>query len=297
MSRPLENKTWYEPTGEILEPNEVVPYIRIENPNQIPTITILAGPGRSGTTGMLLLALSQRKSNGEPLFDRGFYQPIKSLIRRHTTEFVIPEATSIFVKETFGPTYRQENFDPIDILKKAGIPQERMRMILIIRHPLHAAASWYNFTQDPKTPERFALSQSHTINLYHQYAKLGLNPIPFVYDLLYLGEEGILSRLYNFLELPKIATLFFDFSAIDSGRLVKCEAENLETWQKVFVPTLDRGKFSYNNRPGKKLPDDLESQTKKLCFDDYLSFLEISAKYFNMGNEEIERIKSWVTSF
>jgi hypothetical protein len=288
-----EDQKFYHPRGEekrYLEASEAVQHIVIpENPNHIPMILGWAGPGRCGSTALLLLLA------GHPEVNRAYYQPEKSIIRNGGPDFVLHEGDRLVVtKEVFGPRADQEYYDAAGILLKAGVPPEKMVWIMMLRDPVLSFASWYNFTGIDSSPERFAKAQQHTIDLYHRYKAMGLKVFPFVYELLALGEENVLKILLQRTGLNLYyLSLEYDLKALGitkegdydntntDSKMVWGEALKSDHWQAVIKPTVSAGRYQYTTSDSKvkRLPSEWRDEVDRLCRNNYQFFLSLTKKW------------------
>ena len=126
----MENKAITQLESGLVEPWQVHPE----------TVVLMISPCRSGSTIMLRI------------FGYGgflsFFQPIKNALRwrhlGHERPWSAPEtAQPVFVKETFGPFEQVEvRFNPLRELIKAGIPAERLRLVVLLREPSYVWSSW-----------------------------------------------------------------------------------------------------------------------------------------------------------
>ena len=215
-----------------------------EDPSQIPDFVGLVGPARGGTTAFGLIMASQ-----SPV-DRSHFQPWKKILR-HGEEygpFKLNAGEGIVVaKDTFGPLADPENFDPIDMLTRAGVPEEKQTWVLTLREPIACYASILHFT--PMDPSFFAKMQAHTIDLYERYKNTGRNVIPFSYDLFghEAGELEVMKALMRRTGIPKLnngLTLEFDEERINQ-RMDLGEANDPVYYEQVITPILSRGRFAY----------------------------------------------------
>lgn len=129
----------------------------ISTANAMPKrIMLLVCPCRSGST-IMLRAFGHA---GVP----AFFQPIKNALRWELEGEKRPweilsefDRETIFVKETFGP-YRQEEttFDPLARLLAAGVPADRIVIVVLVRDPAAVWLSWQMHWRAQTSPELFA---------------------------------------------------------------------------------------------------------------------------------------------
>lgn len=115
---------------------EIAKRIHIEG--VCPDIVIGVGPSRSGTT----LYARIFSELGIPTW----YQPLKAILRgylhNNDVHLHISNEKQIFIKETLGAYIKNEAlFNPIKILMHAGVPQEKIHLVPIVREPFSTASS------------------------------------------------------------------------------------------------------------------------------------------------------------
>ena len=139
------------------------------DPDSCPEVIVVFGPGRSCTTALLAWLLSN------PMIHLGYYQPQKTLIRHGLSygPFIIPGKNQgidrIVIKDTLGPfSLEYEEFDPIDLLVRAGVPLEKITLILIMREPLATLKSNHKF-EGGISSEMLISNIQYTWMLYEKY--------------------------------------------------------------------------------------------------------------------------------
>jgi hypothetical protein len=105
----------------------------------LPRIILAVAPCRSGTT----VQLRMFSAIGIP----SYYQPLKAIMRREAQgmkgDFEIPREDTIFIKETLGPySHAESTFNPLDVLLKAGYPNDKVTLLIELREPLSTLTSW-----------------------------------------------------------------------------------------------------------------------------------------------------------
>lgn len=288
-----EERKFYHAETNYLGEDEVVSHILLPKEGKTPQILCWAGPGRCGSTALLLLMAGVEEIN------RGYYQPLKTIIRYGGPDFQLYGDDGLVVtKEVFGPRVDQEYYDPVRILLKAGVPLENIRIIMMLRDPIVSFASWYHFTGNDSNPERFAQAQQHTIKLYQNYLEIGITVVPFVYELLEMGEINILKALFKKLGVNfGLSSLNFDLNALgitaegemdltNPGKMVWGEAAQPDHWNAVIKPTVLRGQYRYTrpqeSRKVNSLPDELKREVERLCMTGYLNFLNLTKNYLGI---------------
>jgi hypothetical protein len=241
-----------------------------QNPQVIPEIIGWSGPGRSGTTALLLLMASQK------VVDAAHFQPQKTLIRKGEPDFVIDgSADLICTKEVFGFLHPEENYDPVGHLLKAGVPAEKISWITVLRNPAKAYASWKHYAP-ATTPRIYAAAQEHALDLYEQY-KGTIRSTPFAYDLLggSMGAEPVLEAVLSGTPLGNASlNTTFDPDAIRET-MVWGQAADPAYYERLIAGTIRRGEFSYSDAY-KPLPPEETASLGSLCMDRYMSFYDHS---------------------
>lgn len=117
---------------------------------------LLVCPCRSGST-IMLRAFGHA---GVP----AFFQPIKNALRwglqGEWRPWEMPsdvDLQTVFVKETFGPYHPEEtSFDPLSCLLDAGLPADRIILVVLLRDPAAVWSSWQTYWRGQTSPELFA---------------------------------------------------------------------------------------------------------------------------------------------
>jgi hypothetical protein len=270
---PPAAKEFFEPEF-FYTPGYVIAHTRIPaDPRQIPRIVGFAGTTRSGTTAFGLFAA------GIPEVDRSYFQSHKNSLRWGGDIILNSEDRLVVMKETFGPLYPQETFfDPPGMLLAAGVPPEKQTWIFVLRDPVSAFASLRNFT-DRVTPDFFAQSQQHVIDLYSRYRNSEVGVVPFVYDLFAEGEEKVMGRLLDRVGIDYPGNLAFDPRAVDK-KMVWGEAEDDVYYEEVIVPTLSRGAFGYASGTVSRieLEPELEQVVRDQCLCAYETYRDLARR-------------------
>jgi len=112
---------------------------RVALPAVVPEIFLLVGPCRSGTTAQAKVFRAAGIL--------AHHQPLKSVLRcllqGQEGSYSIPRVSQLVIRETLGPyTLTEASFDPLSLLLQAGVPPERVRVIVMAREPLSTLTSW-----------------------------------------------------------------------------------------------------------------------------------------------------------
>jgi hypothetical protein len=264
-------------SGNFYPETYIVEHTYAPTPEKCPNIIYFAGPARSGTTafGTLMSCVEG--------VDRSYFQPHKN-IKRHGRQLIIyPGDKLIVMKETFGPLHDEELFDPISMLLSAGIPKQKLCIVLTLRNPL------LNFASLTKLSERidpsfYVKMQRHTINLYKKYKGLHLNVIPFSYDLfgLPIGELMVLRKLLQktgFFD-PKNLTLKYDNEQLYKNMILG-EAEVPDFFARYVQSAIRKGRFKYTSNTI-NIPNHLKKLLNKECSGSYTRFTKLSRKFLEL---------------
>ncbi|WP_207680518.1 hypothetical protein [Desulfonema magnum] len=110
----------------------------------------------------------------------------------------------IYLKETLGPYWEEEAcFNPLNVLLEAGLPPEKLQVLIIGRAPLRTWASWYSWWPTLRTLEKFILAYKTTEMIRQQAARQGIPTTILVYETLRdHGAETVIKKLFNRLEVP-----------------------------------------------------------------------------------------------
>lgn len=278
-------------SGYFRTPEEAARLIRVpENSQQIPQILGYVSPARSGSTAFGVLMA------GHPKVDRSYFQPWKFALRHGGVTTINPQDRSIVMKDTVGPIHQEEIFDPLGILLRAGIPEEKITFIFGLRNPVNATASLEHFVPKGMDVDYFARMQEYTIELFNYYrTSMGERIIPFSFDLLEQGEEKVLKALLRKtgLELDKGLNLKFNREALGLDRnwridpkakgskMVWGEANNPIYFNEAVYPTVRRGSLCYvGGTTGTSviLSEEKRDRVVQLCQDDFNAFHQLARK-------------------
>jgi hypothetical protein len=246
----------------------------------IPKIIGWSGPARVGTTALLFVLANH------PDVSRIYFQPQKTLLREGGPDFVLHAGdNTICMKEVFGQMYREELYDPVDMLLKAGVPSSKINWIVMLRDPAQVFASWYTHFAE-SNPAVFIKAQHHSVKQYYHYKSVGINVVPLAYELLGGQEELIIDKLSQRLGLSREKPLDLRFAseAIEK-KLVPGQAADEEYYNLNLKPTRDRERFifSSNNYP---IPMPLIKIVRQHCRKEYQDFLELSQRELGVRLEQ-----------
>ncbi|MGH7196690.1 MAG: hypothetical protein ACREGJ_02910 [Candidatus Saccharimonadales bacterium] len=247
----------------------IVEHIKLpKSLKDIPNIIGWAGPARSGTTSLLFLLASSRN------VDRAYFQPIKTLLRLGRPDFDLGSGGIVCMKEVFRNCCPAQNHDPIEMLLRAGVPAEKITWLAILRDPVQTFASWTKHMPGSSVQD-FYDAQVYTVDFYHKYKKMGVNIIPFAYDVLQEGEDRVLKLLLERagLSLGEL-DLHFDVEEINK-KMAYGQAEDIDYFNMSIRPTLQRGHFVYSS-DNNKLPEATMQEVKDLCQKRYEEFYQLS---------------------
>lgn len=185
-------------------------------PLNCPDIILAIAPCRSGTTAQLRVFAE----NGIP----SLYQPIKATLRRQMDGeeglFRIPDVGHVFIKETLGPyTEAESTIDPLAVLLEAGVPQEKIILITMMRDPIDAACSWierFSFGAERSVLMENLVKAYQTVDRISERAKsIGVETHAFVYESLRDNDpDDVTARLFRRLHLPFSSTSLENWTAL-----------------------------------------------------------------------------------
>lgn len=205
----------------------------------MPTLVLVVGPARSGTTA-LMLALA---SSG--VVARCYYQPLKALMRFAAPRLRIRTTDqAVLIKETFWSAQSGvPRFDPLSLLSAAGYPVKKIRPIFVFRHPLSTYASWRQHENVP--PDAFCEQYSHCFQAWRESKEIHrLDSMTLVYETLEHKEGELLADIVGRLGSGRLATVDFNARKIAST-VVWGQASDPSYFNKLVRPTLRRGRLLY----------------------------------------------------
>ncbi|MCB0346376.1 MAG: hypothetical protein KDD66_14750 [Bdellovibrionales bacterium] len=240
-----------------------------------PKITLLVGPNRSGTS-----ALCKAFSYVMP----AYYQPLKSMVRYGGPALVIPGGEkAIFIKETLGIWREEETtFDPISALIEAGVPREKISFVPLLRDPLDTYDSWLEVGADASIG-MFLRAFDHIFTLCDKAAALGVNTVPFDYELLRTGEELVMRNIFDRIGLDYMPSVVNwpgnDYLA--GGRIsISAEANSVNYREVCLDQVFERGGLRYIERERKCIgKQDFEILLSEV-YPRYMYFADLSRNYF-----------------
>ncbi|HSE29403.1 MAG TPA: hypothetical protein VLA77_02340 [Candidatus Saccharimonadales bacterium] len=243
----------------------VIKNTKVPKGAKIPKILGWSGPARSGTTALLFLM------GGHAQVDRLYFQPQKSIMRQADVKFELFETDNfVCMKEVFGQFYSAENYDPIDLLLKAGVPEANIAWISLLRDPMQCMASWYH-----KDPRILKAAQDHTLDIYQKYQGR-VKMVPFVYELLRGNELKTIKALLRAVGLDDEIDLKFNIREIGK-KLVPFQAGD-ESFYKVHVQAIfERENFTFGQNNYSMNPETI-LKVKKICLPAYEDFYRHSKK-------------------
>jgi hypothetical protein len=253
--------------------DDVIKSTKLPTNGKPPRIIGWSGPARSGTTAMLLLLA------GHPQIDRVYFQPQKTILRKGKPEFELyGDDSLICMKEVFG-FQAGEDYDPIDMLLRAGISPENITWISFLRDPLLSFASWRHV--NPTSPEVFSDTQAYAIDQFHKYRHQGIKVVPFAYDLLKDNEDKVVKALLDAIGLESANfSLNFDTDQIDR-KLVKGQAAEKEYFDYMIKKTYLTKKYTYTNNNYGVSPEQAAVIEAK-CRQPYEEFLNLAKEELHL---------------
>ena len=215
----MENKAITQPDTGLIEPWRVQPA----------TVVLMVSPCRSGSTVMLRIF-------GYSGF-AAFFQPIKNALRwRYMGQerpWRAPETTGpVFVKETFGPFEDAETqFNPLRELIRAGVPADRLKLVVLLREPSLVWSSWRSLWGEDTRIELLAEAYHACLDTVAAAQALGVGFETLDYAACCANPHAILGSLMQRFghELPLDAVSGWEnrpgYGAPGSGVHLPCEPE------------------------------------------------------------------------
>jgi hypothetical protein len=179
---------------------EVVQRIRFSQNETESKILLSVSPCRSGTTVLLRVFGA--------VGIQAHYQELKNIFRwrMQAEEFCwdFPDNQGIvYLKETLGPyTLAEAQFNPLDVLLKAGVSPENLKVFIVGRSPLETWISWASWWRPATSIDIFIHAYQTTDAIRQQAHEAGLLAATFVYDAIRdVGAEAAIQRLFEKLDL------------------------------------------------------------------------------------------------
>lgn len=179
---------------------------RVSLPRALPTIFLLVGPCRSGTTAQAKVFRAAGIL--------AHHQPLKSVLRcllqGQDETYTLPEVPRLLLRETLGPyTLAESSFDPLAILLEAGVPREKVQVILMVREPLSTLTSWMEYFSSRRAGQilvRNCIEAYRNIQRIQQEALSdGLVALHYVYEALRDADPASVSQaLFSRLGIPLV---------------------------------------------------------------------------------------------
>ncbi len=200
-------------------PNDLLSHYlkdRIILPDSIPRIILAVAPCRSGTTPLLRVFAESGI--------QAWYQPIKALLRSKQwnieSTFPIPSLPQIFIKETLGPYTEQEALiNPLEALLLAGVPIEKIDLVLMARDPYTCLTAWieqFSFhTPAENLINNAVLAYQNLLNIESLAQNKGIRTSYFYYESLkdYQSNQVIFKTL-NQMQVEPGSQVFSDWKTL-----------------------------------------------------------------------------------
>lgn len=276
-----------------------------------PNIILTVAPCRSGTTAHLRI-FSQA---GLP----SYHQPLKFILRAQLEgediQYHIPNNKSVFIKEAIGPyTDSESTFNPVEILLKAGVPSEKIHLIIMLREPLSTITGWiqaFSFKTERDILVQNAITAYHTVQKVRKEALLlGLRTTTLVYEAFRDHDPSIvLNKLFQELELVFSSEILSGWNSLPPLK---------STESNIFFPPQPELEWYSGHNIHKKIETsdsffynfkspDLISQTllpnqiafayKQKLFDIYEEFRIACSKQLNIDIQESKELDSLVRRY
>lgn len=176
--------------------------IVLEDVGEAPNIILSVSPCRSGSSVLV------RVFGAAGVLS--YYQQLKAMLRwKMQGEDVcwkVPSLphTNIFLKETLGPyTETEALFNPMNILLDAGYPPEKLRILILGRHPLNTWASWDKWWNGATSIDNFIKANITTEKVREQAEREGISVTTVVYEALkYYDADTVVKRMFGRFGIP-----------------------------------------------------------------------------------------------
>lgn len=176
--------------------------IVLEDVGEAPNIILSVSPCRSGSSVLV------RVFGAAGVLS--YYQQLKTMLRwKMQGEDVcwkVPSLphTNIFLKETLGPhTETEALFNPMNILLDAGYPPEKLRILILGRHPLNTWASWDKWWNGATSIDNFIKANITTEKIREQAEREGISVTTVVYEALkYYDADTVVKRMFGRFGIP-----------------------------------------------------------------------------------------------
>ncbi|MFQ5616530.1 MAG: hypothetical protein ACE5GO_08735 [Anaerolineales bacterium] len=187
---------------------EVIERIEVGDHGGVARVILSVSPCRSGTTVFLrVFGASGIQSH---------YQELKNVLRWQMqageAEWQIPQlptdgahpSETIYLKETLGPyTETEACFNPLDVLLKAGVPPEKLHIVVIGRAPFDTWASWDAWWRGVTSVDWFILAYQTTEQIRRQAYQYQIPVTVFIYEAIRDNGPGkAIGTLFNHLGIP-----------------------------------------------------------------------------------------------
>ena len=179
--------------------------IDVGDPDRVSRIILSVSPCRSGTTILLrVFGAAGVESH---------FQQLKNILRwqlqGRDVQWQIPQrpGDTVYLKETLGPyTDAEAQFNPLDVLLSAGLPREKLHIVIVGRAPLSTWASWYEWWGSVTSVEKFILAYDTTERIRQQGHDERIPVTTCVYEAIRdNGPETVVKNLFQRLDVPYTA--------------------------------------------------------------------------------------------
>ncbi len=167
---------------------------KIQIPQNPPTLILIAGPCRVGTTALSNVFARAGISS--------YMQPIKSMRRAVENGEEVPvwnvlEENIALSKETFGPKTESEFFNPVDILLESGYPKDKIKLVGIVREPSSTLTSW-TWMWDKVYFDLFIKAYQDTQNMMTSAEITGVETLYYVHEAIRDNDPALVAgKLFN----------------------------------------------------------------------------------------------------
>ena len=138
------------------------------------------------------------------------FQQLKNILRwqlqGRDVQWQIPQrpGDTVYLKETLGPyTGAEAQFNPLDVLLSAGLPPEKLHVLIVGRAPFSTWASWYEWWGAVTSVDTFILAYDTTERIRRQGHSQEIPVTTCVYEAIRdNGPETVVRNLFQRLDVP-----------------------------------------------------------------------------------------------
>jgi hypothetical protein len=183
---------------------------------------------------------------------------LRWLMQGEAWQWTLPsELQVLMLKETLGPfTELESTFNPMAVLLGAGVPAEKLYLLVCGREPLQTWASWDEWWGDRTCVDFFILAYETTEQIRRQAQEMGIPSTCLIYEAFKdRSAKIVFKKLFRRLDLPfsPLAIQGWDrlpaFGDHGSNIILPKEPDQFIT-ADIHTPVKKSQKFVYCSRHG-----------------------------------------------